>query len=174
MQRVTGNTSETLCPTSTSGLCMMTVRYRPLSRTPRKLSPGGSGTPPVPTLFHLTATGTQASLHDGMKRQKKRQPTRHQEHLIPAIDDPADLGAQTRQALENLEIAVRAGGGTRTDIVSLRLYIVGEHIHNARSVRAALLGFFPAENLPTSTWIGVSALASKDFLIEIEAVAVLE
>ena len=78
------------------------------------------------------------------------------------------------QALENLEIAVRAAGGTRTDIVSLRLYIVGEHIHNARSVREALLGFFPAENLPTSTWIGVSALASKDFLIEIEAVVVLE
>ena len=47
-------------------------------------------------------------------------------------------------------------------------------IHNARSVREALRGFFPAENLPTSTWIGVSALASKDFLIEIEAVAVLE
>jgi len=54
------------------------------------------------------------------------------------------------------------------------VYIVGEHIHNARSVREALLGFFAAENLPTSTWIGVSALASKDFLIEIEAVAVLE
>jgi enamine deaminase RidA (YjgF/YER057c/UK114 family) len=81
--------------------------------------------------------------------------------------------AHTRQALENLQIAVRAGG-TRSDIVSLRLYIVGEHIHNARSVREALLGFFPAENLPTSTWIGVSALASKDFLIEIEGVAVLE
>jgi len=27
--------------------------------------------------------------------------------------------------------------------------------------------------LPTSTWIGVPALASTDFLIEIEAVAVL-
>jgi enamine deaminase RidA (YjgF/YER057c/UK114 family) len=33
-----------------------------------------------------------------------------------------------------------------------------------------LAGFFPVENLPTSTWIGVPALASKDFLIEIEAV----
>src|ERR1700694_4972606 len=87
------------------------------------------------------------------------------------ITDPADLGTQARQALENLKIAVRAAGGTRADIVSLRLYIVGEHIDNARSVREALLGFFPAENLPTMTWIGVSALASKDFLIEIEAVA---
>jgi 2-iminobutanoate/2-iminopropanoate deaminase len=90
------------------------------------------------------------------------------------IGDPADLGAQTRQALENVETAVRAAGGTRTDIVFLRLYIVGDHIHNARSVREALLSFFPAKNLPTSTWIGVSALANKDFLIEVEAVAVLE
>jgi len=89
------------------------------------------------------------------------------------ITDPTDLGAQTRQALENLETVVSAAGGTRADVVSLRLYIVGEHIHNARSVREALLDFFPAENLPSSTWIGVSALASKDFLIEIEAVAVL-
>jgi enamine deaminase RidA (YjgF/YER057c/UK114 family) len=90
------------------------------------------------------------------------------------ITRPADLREQTRQALENLEIAVKAAGGTRTDIVYLRLYFVGDHIHNARSVSEALLGFFPAENLPATTWIGVSDLASKDFLIEIEAVAVLE
>jgi enamine deaminase RidA (YjgF/YER057c/UK114 family) len=56
------------------------------------------------------------------------------------ITDPADLGMQTRQALENIEIAVVAAGGSRRDIVSLRLYIVGDHIHNARSVREALLG----------------------------------
>ena len=90
------------------------------------------------------------------------------------ISDPADLGAQTRQALENIEVAVAAAGGSRTDIASLRLYIVGDHIHNALPVRKALLAFFPTENLPASTWIGVSGLASKDFLIEIEAVAVLE
>src|SRR5260370_23469055 len=95
-------------------------------------------------------------------------------NAIQQITEPADLGVQTRQALENIEVAVAAAGGSRTDIVSLRLYIVGDHIHNALSVREALLGFFPAENLPTSTWIGASALASKDFLIEIEAVAVLE
>ncbi|MGA2416713.1 MAG: RidA family protein [Candidatus Sulfotelmatobacter sp.] len=95
-------------------------------------------------------------------------------NAIQQITNPADLGIQARQALENIEVAVAAAGGSRTDIVSLRLYIVGDHIHNALSVREALRGFFPAENLPTSTWIGVSALASKDFLIEIEAVAVLE
>jgi len=90
------------------------------------------------------------------------------------IVHPLDLGGQTRRALENVETAVRAAGGTRADIVSLRLYIVEDHIHNASSVREALLSFFPPDKLPTSTWIGVPALASPDFLIEIEAVAVLE
>ncbi len=86
---------------------------------------------------------------------------------------PLDLGAQTRRALENVEIGIKAAGGSRTDVVSLRLYVVGEYIHNTRPVREALLGFFPPDKLPTSTWIGVSALANRDFLIEIEAVAVL-
>ena len=89
------------------------------------------------------------------------------------IVDPHDLRAQAQRALENLEIAVKAAGGNRSDIVSLRLYIVGDHIHNGRAVREALVSFFPPDKLPTSTWIGVTGLASKDFLIEIEGIAVL-
>jgi enamine deaminase RidA (YjgF/YER057c/UK114 family) len=85
-----------------------------------------------------------------------------------------DLGAQTRRALENVEIGVQSAGGTRNDIVLVRLYVVGEHIHNSRPIREALLQFFPPDKLPASTWIGVSALANRNFLIEIEAVAVLE
>jgi 2-iminobutanoate/2-iminopropanoate deaminase len=90
------------------------------------------------------------------------------------VGDRTDLESQTRRALENVEVAVQAAGGTGNDIVSLRICIVGEHIHNRRAVREALLSFFPIDKLPASTWIGVTALASKDFLIEIEAIAVLE
>jgi enamine deaminase RidA (YjgF/YER057c/UK114 family) len=90
------------------------------------------------------------------------------------ISDALDLGAQARRALDNVEVGVRSAGGTRTDIVSLRLYIVGEHVYNSRPVRDALVEFFPPDKLPSSTWIGVSALANRDFLIEIEAIAVLE
>ena len=90
------------------------------------------------------------------------------------IGNRTDLASQTRSALENIEIAVQAAGGSRDDIVSLRLYILADHIHNGLAVREALLNFFPAGKRPASTWIGVPALASKDFLIEIEAVAILE
>jgi 2-iminobutanoate/2-iminopropanoate deaminase len=90
------------------------------------------------------------------------------------IGDRGDLGVQTRRALDNVETAVRAAGGTRDDIVALRIYIVGEHIRNGRPIRESLLAFFHPDRLPASTWIGVPALANPDFLIEIEATAVVE
>jgi len=90
------------------------------------------------------------------------------------IGDPGDLGVQTRRALANLETAVQTAGGSRDDIVSLRIYIVGEHIHKAAPVREGLQEFFHPDRLPTSTWIGVPALANPDFLIEMEAVAVMD
>jgi len=85
-----------------------------------------------------------------------------------------DLAQQTRQALRNVQIAVEAGGGTLADIVSLRIYIVDYKPEQANAIGGALLEFFTGQKCPASTWIGVSALAVPDFMIEIEAIAVLE
>lgn len=85
-----------------------------------------------------------------------------------------DLGAQTQYALQNIETALQAVGGSRDDVVSLRIYLVGAHIHNGAPVSEALRTFFRPDRLPTSTWIGVTALANPDFLVEIEAVAVID
>ena len=90
------------------------------------------------------------------------------------IGGAGDLAAQTRRALANVEMAVRAAGGTRADIVSLRIYIVAGQMGQGRIIREALLAFFDPMHLPVSTWIGVVALANPDFLIEIEAAAVIE
>ena len=49
-----------------------------------------------------------------------------------------DLPAQMRQALANVERAVAAAGGSRDDVVSLRIYVVGSHVH-APGIGAALL-----------------------------------
>ena len=90
------------------------------------------------------------------------------------IGAPNDLGIQTRRTLENVERAVVAAGGQREDIVSMRIYIVAEAMRSNTPVREALLEFFPPDRLPTTTWIGVTSLANPDFLIEIEAIAVIE
>jgi enamine deaminase RidA (YjgF/YER057c/UK114 family) len=86
----------------------------------------------------------------------------------------ASLVQQTRQALRNVQLAVEAAGGMLRDVVSLRIYIVNYRPEHAEAVGTALREFFPPENPPASTWIGVAALAVPDFMVEIEATAVLD
>jgi len=81
---------------------------------------------------------------------------------------------QARQALRNVQAAIEATSGTLNDIVSLRIYIVNYQPENAEAVSIALREFFSSASPPASTWIGVSALAVPEFLIEIEATAVLD
>ena len=86
----------------------------------------------------------------------------------------ADLGAQTRQALRNVQLGLAAAGGTLADVVSLRLYVVNPQPGDLGPVGEALREFFPADQPPASTWLGVASLARPEFLIEIEAIAVIE
>jgi enamine deaminase RidA (YjgF/YER057c/UK114 family) len=81
---------------------------------------------------------------------------------------------QARQALRNLEKAMGAAGGTLTDVVALRIYVVDYQAECGTAIGIALREFFSTQNPPASTWIGVSALADPEFLIEIEATAVLD
>ena len=81
---------------------------------------------------------------------------------------------QARQAFRNLEKAMEAAGGTLKDVVALRIYVADYQAESGTAVGTALREFFSPENPPASTWIGVSALAVPEFLIEIEATAVLD
>ena len=81
---------------------------------------------------------------------------------------------QARQALRNVAAAIAATGGTLKDVVALRIYIVNYQAESANAIGGALREFFSPEDSPTSTWIGVLTLAVPEFLIEIEATAVLE
>lgn len=84
-----------------------------------------------------------------------------------------DLKAQTEQAFHNIELALTAAGATFRDVVKTSLFVVGlkpEHIPIIREVRSRYVW---AEHPPASTLVGVSALVGPDWLIEIEAVAVV-
>ena len=85
-----------------------------------------------------------------------------------------DLRAQTRQAFENLRLALAAAGGSFKDLVKLNTYVVGykpDQLPILREVRAEMLKDLPP---PASTLVGVQALVNPDLLIEIEAVAVVD
>jgi enamine deaminase RidA (YjgF/YER057c/UK114 family) len=86
----------------------------------------------------------------------------------------SDLAAQARQAFRNIQTVVQASGGTMSDVVSLRIYVVDYRPEKASAVGGALREFFSGPAKPATTWIGVVALADPGFLIEVEATAVLE
>jgi 2-iminobutanoate/2-iminopropanoate deaminase len=83
------------------------------------------------------------------------------------------VAEQARQALANVKTAVEAGGGTLGDIVALRIYLVDGSADAMAAVGGALRDYFP-KTPPASTWIGVPFLARPEFLIEVEATAVLD
>lgn len=85
-----------------------------------------------------------------------------------------DLRVQTRQALENVKTAMGVAGGDLTDVVSMRIYIVEEMLSKSHHISEALRDYFPEDQAPATTWIGVRALSNQDFLIEIEAIGVIE
>lgn len=74
-----------------------------------------------------------------------------------------DIGAQTRQALRNVQLGLAAVGGTLADVVSLRLYVVNPKPGDMNAVGEALREFFPADQPPASTWLGVASLAMPEF-----------
>ena len=83
-----------------------------------------------------------------------------------------DLELQTIKSVENLETSIGAAGGTLGDIVMLRIYKVNYQEGDGVVIGRVLKDKFGA-HLPASTWIGVQKLAGPDFLIEIEAQAVI-
>lgn len=85
-----------------------------------------------------------------------------------------DLKQQTEQTFENLRSALAAAGATWADVVVTRLYVVNlkpEHVPLIREVRSR---YVSPDNPPASTLVGVQALVGPDWLIEIEATAVIE
>ena len=84
-----------------------------------------------------------------------------------------DLRAQATQVYENLKTALAAVGATPADVVKLNTYVVNLNPEALATVREVRGRAFPQQNPPASTLVGVTALANPDFLIEIEAIAVI-
>lgn len=84
-----------------------------------------------------------------------------------------DLAKQTQKALDNINAAIKAAGGTLENIVALRIYIVNHQEENGVIISQVLKDNFGTINPPASTWISVKGLANEGFMIEIEAQAVL-
>ena len=81
-----------------------------------------------------------------------------------------DVEEQTRQVCENLKSAVETAGGTLDDICRVDVYVRNmEHFDLIHKVRRE---YFKAP-APASTMVEVCKMTSSDYLIDINAIAVL-
>lgn len=84
-----------------------------------------------------------------------------------------DLAAQIDQALANLRAVLASCSATPKDVVRLRTYVVNHTPDKLAPIGSAITAFFDGVPPAPNTLIGVQTLALPEFLIEIEATAVL-
>ena len=87
-----------------------------------------------------------------------------------AVVGPGDLRAQAEQVLRNIGVILAANGADFDDVVKVLVYVTD--IRAFDEITDIRLRYFPQDG-PASAIIEVAALAHPDFMIEIEAVAVV-
>src|SRR5882757_1747554 len=81
-----------------------------------------------------------------------------------------DMRAQLEQTFQNLDRCLKAAGATWADVVKTNTFVTDfDEFQKCADVRMRYIGVAT----PTSTTVGVTRLAGPDFMVEIEAVAVV-
>jgi enamine deaminase RidA (YjgF/YER057c/UK114 family) len=82
-----------------------------------------------------------------------------------------DFGAQVEQVFQNLKARLEEGGATFKDVVKLNYYLTdASDLQRLREIRNRHLN---VEQPPASTLVVVKQLFREQFLVEVEAVAVV-
>ncbi|MEP7222932.1 MAG: Rid family hydrolase [Novosphingobium sp.] len=89
------------------------------------------------------------------------------------IVNPTDFAAQVDRTFANLETSLKAAHASGKDVVRVRLYVVGlDGEKHWPALNAAMRRHFGDQG-PTSTMVGVQALAMPDILFEMDATAAI-
>lgn len=86
---------------------------------------------------------------------------------------PGDLVAQARQVFTNLGGALAAAGARPDQVAKITIYVVHhrpEYLPVIEAARGTLFG----DHKPVDTLIGVESLARPEYLIEVDAIAVID
>ncbi|MES2544871.1 MAG: RidA family protein [Bacteroidota bacterium] len=96
-------------------------------------------------------------------------------YISGQIGEGNDLESQTTAVFKNLEALLTESGATFQDVVKMNTSIVNFNpeidLPIFRKIRKEFLG---NENYPASTLVGVTILGNRNWLIEIEAIAVMD
>jgi enamine deaminase RidA (YjgF/YER057c/UK114 family) len=85
---------------------------------------------------------------------------------------PGDVVAQARQAMDNLDEALREAGAGLRHVVKSTVYVASSHRADLTAVWDVVRAHMGEHDAP-STLLGVAALGWPGQLVEIEAVAIL-
>lgn len=80
---------------------------------------------------------------------------------------------QMKTAIKNVGHAIRSAGGTMDDVMHLQIHIVDFDPGEAEILAQVLIDAFGTESPPSSTWLGITSLARPEYLVEVQALAVL-
>lgn len=83
------------------------------------------------------------------------------------------LERQARKVFSNLKAALDEVGATLDDLVRIGIYVVGHDDEKLEVIRRVRDEELPASPPPASTLLGVERLAISEFLIEVDAIAVI-
>ena len=99
--------------------------------------------------------------------------------LVAIAEDPVSgdivsggIDAQARRCLDNLEIALKAAGGTLANLVMVQIFLIDSA--DASGMNAVYREFFTAQPYPVRATVVVKELLAKGLLIELTATAVLD
>ena len=145
------------------------------------------GVPSTALLFAVFVHAASAQELRRINPEGMTQPTTYS-HLVRAGDQlflagqvavdgdgnlvgPGDMVAQVRQVLQNMRTVLASQGADFSDIAKINIFTVDiEAFRGAAAVRAEFFG----AHAPASTLVQVVRLARPEFLVEIEAVAVIQ
>lgn len=84
-----------------------------------------------------------------------------------------DLAAQARQAFANVGRSVAAAGARPQQVARITIYVVHHRPEYLPDISAARMAVF-GDHKPADTLVGVETLAEPAYLIEVEAIAVVD
>jgi enamine deaminase RidA (YjgF/YER057c/UK114 family) len=120
-----------------------------------------------PTDVHQPTGYAHAVRVDGMLYVSGQVPRRPNDDIA----DPSDPEAQIRQVFANLLAVLQAAGADSRSLVKITTYLTDpEHFETWRRVRDEVL----EEPYPASTLVVVDSLSFPEYLVETEAIAVIE
>jgi len=83
-----------------------------------------------------------------------------------------DMSAQVQQILANIKVSLEAAGASPSDVVRINVYTLDcdDYVQNGAPHVIAFFG----DTKPVSTTVAVSRLVHPDWVVEIEATAVID